>query len=468
MSVQVDPVSAASWLPPLWSNGIPGDSGVPLPNLSTTSSNCWYQSQADLLSVRMLMSRLESPKWEKEEVRVSSSSSRILYDVPCKVCADFSSGKHYGIFACDGCAGFFKRTIRRGREYPCKNQQSTGSLCKVDKTHRNQCRGCRLRRCLEVGMNRESVQHERGPRTATIRRQVGELIAERERKAESNNPTLPNSSFQDMAFNLPFYSFPAPFLPFPSVYSPCKADTSPSSSPPAPLSPPTSSPGYSPLTPPPSLTPLPLTRDQLCEVAAQNLELICNWLRTLPPLRSLPPSSQARAITSSWPHLFLLQCSLQPSSFREEELNLLLSPTCTPMTLTTFRNCLASLRSLNLTPEELPCVKALLLFQGDSGDSRLFEQAQLGLARASNANQTPLQSVRFARILITLRSIEAFNSRFVHSIFFADTIKDDLEGRESVLDRVVLARFLCKCNPEASLAKCSLCVGPAQPEQSPA
>ena len=370
----------------------------------------------------MLMSRLESPKWEKEEVRVSSSSSRILYDVPCKVCADFSSGKHYGIFACDGCAGFFKRTIRRGREYPCKNQQSTGSLCKVDKTHRNQCRGCRLRRCLEVGMNRESVQHERGPRTATIRRQVGELIAERERKAESNNPTLPNSSFQDMAFNLPFYSFPAPFLPFPSVYSPCKADTSPSSSPPAPLSPPTSSPGYSPLTPPPSLTPLPLTRDQLCEVAAQNLELICNWLRTLPPLRSLPPSSQARAITSSWPHLFLLQCSLQPSSFREEELNLLLSPTCTPMTLTTFRNCLASLRSLNLTPEELPCVKALLLFQGDSGDSRLFEQAQLGLARASNADQSPLKFVRFARILNTVCSISIFNSRSVHAIFFADRI----------------------------------------------
>ena len=111
-----------------------------------------HQSLIDLLGVRMLMSRLESPKWEKEEVRVSSSSSRILYDVPCKVCADFSSGKHYGIFACDGCAGFFKRTIRRGREYPCKNQQSTGALCRVDKTHRNQCRGCRLRRCLEVNI----------------------------------------------------------------------------------------------------------------------------------------------------------------------------------------------------------------------------------------------------------------------------------------------------------------------------
>lgn len=27
---------------------------------------------------------------------------RILTDVPCKVCRDNSSGKHYGIFACDG------------------------------------------------------------------------------------------------------------------------------------------------------------------------------------------------------------------------------------------------------------------------------------------------------------------------------------------------------------------------------
>ena len=317
-------------------------------------------------------------------------------------------------------------------------------------------------------MNRESVQHERGPRTATIRRQVGELMAERERKVETNNTNLPTTSFQDLAFNLPFYTFPTPFLPFPSIYSPCKTDTSPSSSPPVPLSPSTSSPGYSPLTPPPSLATLPMTRAQLlCEVAAQNLESTCNWLRTLPPLRALPPSCQARAIANSWPHLFLLQCSIQGTSFKEEDLNLLLSPTCSPTTLATFKQCLSSLRTLNITPEELPCVKALLLFQGESGDPRLFEQAQLGLARASNANQSPLQSVRFARILITLRSVEVVTSRFVHSIFFADTIEDNLEGRESVLDRVVLARFLCKCNPETSQTKCSICVGPTPPPPPP-
>lgn len=78
---------------------------------------------------------------------------RILYDIPCKVCQDHSSGKHYGIYACDGCAGFFKRSVRRSRQYACKSKR--GGSCIVDKTHRNQCRACRLTKCLDAGMNRD-------------------------------------------------------------------------------------------------------------------------------------------------------------------------------------------------------------------------------------------------------------------------------------------------------------------------
>ena len=82
-----------------------------------------------------------------------SVSGRILYDIPCKVCRDHSSGKHYGIFACDGCAGFFKRSIRRNRQYVCKAKSEGG--CMVDKTHRNQCRACRLAKCIQAGMNKD-------------------------------------------------------------------------------------------------------------------------------------------------------------------------------------------------------------------------------------------------------------------------------------------------------------------------
>ena len=68
----------------------------------------------------------------------------------------FSSGKHYGILACNGCSGFFKRSVRRRLIYRC--QAGTG-LCMIDKAHRNQCQACRLKKCITMGMNKDGKAH---------------------------------------------------------------------------------------------------------------------------------------------------------------------------------------------------------------------------------------------------------------------------------------------------------------------
>ena len=69
----------------------------------------------------------------------------------CCVCGDRASGKHYGVLSCDGCRGFFKRSIRGNMEYVCKENNN----CFIDVSRRNQCQACRLKKCLEVKMNRD-------------------------------------------------------------------------------------------------------------------------------------------------------------------------------------------------------------------------------------------------------------------------------------------------------------------------
>ncbi|KAK1798221.1 hypothetical protein P4O66_000714 [Electrophorus voltai] len=76
---------------------------------------------------------------------------------PCFVCQDKSSGYHYGVSACEGCKGFFRRSIQKNMVYTCHREKS----CVINKVTRNRCQYCRLQKCLEVGMSKESVRNDR-------------------------------------------------------------------------------------------------------------------------------------------------------------------------------------------------------------------------------------------------------------------------------------------------------------------
>uniref|UniRef100_A0A5S6R156 Nuclear receptor subfamily 2 group B member 4 n=1 Tax=Trichuris muris TaxID=70415 RepID=A0A5S6R156_TRIMR len=75
----------------------------------------------------------------------------------CNICGDRASGKHYGVHSCEGCKGFFKRTVRKDLTYSCRESRH----CVIDKRQRNRCQHCRYQKCLMMGMKREAVQEER-------------------------------------------------------------------------------------------------------------------------------------------------------------------------------------------------------------------------------------------------------------------------------------------------------------------
>lgn len=95
----------------------------------------------------------------------------------CAICGDRASGKHYGVYSCEGCKGFFKRTVRKNLSYHCREDKQ----CIVDKRQRNRCQYCRYQKCLHQGMKREAVQEER------------QRVKEQEEGAEQENRSSANS-----------------------------------------------------------------------------------------------------------------------------------------------------------------------------------------------------------------------------------------------------------------------------------
>jgi len=76
---------------------------------------------------------------------------------PCPICGDKISGFHYGIFSCESCKGFFKRTVQNRKNYVCLR----GSTCLVTIATRKKCPACRFEKCLRKGMKLEAIREDR-------------------------------------------------------------------------------------------------------------------------------------------------------------------------------------------------------------------------------------------------------------------------------------------------------------------
>ncbi|XP_024148779.1 nuclear receptor subfamily 1, group H, member 5 isoform X2 [Oryzias melastigma] len=77
-------------------------------------------------------------------------------DELCVVCGDKASGYHYNALTCEGCKGFFRRSVTKKAVYRCKS----GGSCEMDMYMRRKCQDCRLRKCRAVGMLAECLLTE--------------------------------------------------------------------------------------------------------------------------------------------------------------------------------------------------------------------------------------------------------------------------------------------------------------------
>uniref|UniRef100_A0A3Q2PNM7 Estrogen receptor 2a n=1 Tax=Fundulus heteroclitus TaxID=8078 RepID=A0A3Q2PNM7_FUNHE len=129
------------------------------------AQNPWESVLASSKSARRLSQ-------ESEEAVVSSGGKADLHY--CAVCHDYASGYHYGVWSCEGCKAFFKRSIQGHNDYICP----ATNQCTIDKNRRKSCQACRLRKCYEVGMTKCGIRKERGNCRSTLVRRVTRLSAQ--------------------------------------------------------------------------------------------------------------------------------------------------------------------------------------------------------------------------------------------------------------------------------------------------
>ncbi|XP_071037103.1 ecdysone receptor isoform X2 [Parasteatoda tepidariorum] len=153
-----------SWLPSPSPMSIDSISPPPLLNghssnshngLSPTSSYDAYCSSKDKDDLSPPSSVMNGSCYDYDKKSKKGPAPRQQEEL-CLVCGDRASGYHYNALTCEGCKGFFRRSITKNAVYQCKY----GNNCEIDMYMRRKCQECRLKKCLAVGMRPECVVPE--------------------------------------------------------------------------------------------------------------------------------------------------------------------------------------------------------------------------------------------------------------------------------------------------------------------
>uniref|UniRef100_A0A8C4E6E6 Vitamin D receptor b n=1 Tax=Dicentrarchus labrax TaxID=13489 RepID=A0A8C4E6E6_DICLA len=114
----------------------------------------------------------------------------------CGVCGDKATGFHFNAMTCEGCKGFFRRSMKRKAAFTCPFNGS----CTITKDNRRHCQACRLKRCVDIGMMKEFIlTDEEVQRKKDLIQRRKDEEAQREAEREARRPRLTDEQSQVIA-----------------------------------------------------------------------------------------------------------------------------------------------------------------------------------------------------------------------------------------------------------------------------
>lgn len=163
----------------------------------------------------------------EESVRAPTPTYDNKYPMVCGICNDKATGLHYGIITCEGCKGFFKRTVQNRRVYTCVGGSGD---CEINKAQRNRCQFCRFKKCLQAGMVLAAVREDRMPggrnsgevynlykvkykkhkrrdETRLSKERVARIVSNQQNQQMKISPVKPGNS-RNSILHVPYFSAP--------------------------------------------------------------------------------------------------------------------------------------------------------------------------------------------------------------------------------------------------------------------
>uniref|UniRef100_A0A8C2HQT7 Retinoic acid receptor RXR n=2 Tax=Cyprinus carpio TaxID=7962 RepID=A0A8C2HQT7_CYPCA len=335
---------------------------------------------------------------------VSGSGPMLSQKRMCAICGDRSSGKHYGVHSCEGCKGFFKRTVRKDLSYTCRDNKE----CLVDKRQRNRCQYCRYQKCLATGMKREERERVRIDERQKNKERDGDYEC-----SSSANEEMPVEKILEAETAVEHRS---------DLHS--DATGSPND---------------------------PVTN--ICQAADKQLFTLVEWAKRIPHFSELPLDDQVILLRAGWNELLIAAFSHRSISVKDEIL--LATGLHVPRESThnlgveaffdresaqsaevgalfdrVLTELVCKMRDMQMDKTELGCLRAIVLFNPDakgltsSSEVELLREKVYASLETYCKQKYPDQQGRFAKLLLRLPALRSIGLKCLEHLFFFKLIGD--------------------------------------------